>query len=232
VIAAGRFSEYAVTVRWLRDRVCVLALLLLAVPVLAGCGAAAARTVHIERTASRPTCPRAWLAGWQRLANRIHAAVYCPAWMPSPLTGQITGDVNYAGGGGYVLSVSKDRSYLASFAWVEMPTGEVHVNLRGYPGREAVPTCIEENYFNGKLYKKPVPCFAEPHGTVTENGITARVYTVNQDADLWHILYAWHYRGGLYTVSQHVAAPLGYKRVVASLHRILRNLVLVRPSAG
>ena len=207
------------------------ALLLLAGAALAGCGGGGVAPSSAAATPAKArTCPAAWLAGWQKLANRIHAPVYCPAWMPSPLTGQITGRVNYAGGGGYVLSVSKDRSYLASFAWVEMPTGEVHVNLRGYPGRTKIPTCVEEDYENGKLLKTPIPCFADPRGTVTENGITARVYTVNQDADLWHVLYAWHYRGGLYTVSQHVAAPLGYRRVIASLHGILRDLVLVEPA--
>jgi hypothetical protein len=53
---------------------------------------------------------------------------------------------------------------------------------------------------------------------------------VNQDADLWHVLYAWHYRGGLYTLSEHVAQPLTYKKVVANLHRMLRGLVVVRPN--
>ena len=209
-----------------------LALLVFAAAVVAGCGGAGA-TAPSAQPAAAPkyrACPAAWLAGWQKLADRIHAPVYCPAWMPSPLTGQISGDVNYAGGGGYVLSVSKDRSYLASFAWVEMPTGEVHVNLRGYPGRTKIPTCVQLDYENGKLRRTPIACFADPRGTVTENGITARVYTVNQDADLWHVLYAWRYKGGLYTVSQHIAQPLGYRRVIASLHRILRNLVLVQPA--
>ena len=63
-------------------------------------------------------------------------------------------------------------------------------------------------------------------------GIVATVYTVNQDADLWHVLYAWRYRGGLYTVSQHVAAPLTYSQVIGSLNRILHNLVLVQPREG
>ena len=61
-------------------------------------------------------------------------------------------------------------------------------------------------------------------------GITATVYTVNQDADLWHVLYAWHFRGGLYTLSEHVAQPLTYAKVVANLHRMLRGLVLVEPT--
>ncbi len=32
-------------------------------------------------------------AGWQQLANRIGADVYCPGWLPDPLIGQIGGTV-------------------------------------------------------------------------------------------------------------------------------------------
>ncbi len=44
-------------------------------------------------------------------------------------------------------------------------------------------------------------------------------YTVNQDADKWHVLYAWTYRGSLYTISQHVAPPLTFPMVVRDLNR-------------
>jgi hypothetical protein len=54
---------------------------------------------------------------------------------------------------------------------------------------------------------------------------------VNQDADQWHILYAWHYAGGLYTVSEHVAPPFGYRKVRQNLDRMLRGMVVVRPTA-
>lgn len=178
-------------------------------------------------------CPAGWLPAYQRLANRIHADVYCPTWMPSPLTGEIGPNVSFAGSGGSSLSVSADRSYLALFVWAEASThDEVHVNLRGYPGRTAVPSCVEQNTNQGKIISTTVPCFADPRGTVTANGITATVYTVNQDADLWHVLYAWRHDGGLYTVSQHLAAPLTYAKVVQSLNRILAGLVLVHPATA
>jgi hypothetical protein len=202
--------------------------------VASGCGDTASSSKAAPRKLSaeqRHVCPAAWKPGWQKLANRIHAPVYCPSWVPSPLTGQILGQVSFGGSGGYSLSVSPDRSYLASLAWAEPQSGEVHVNLRGYPGRTKVPTCIYEDYNAGKLYKKPVPCFADARGTVTERGIKATVYTVNQDADLWHVLYAWHFRGGLYSVSEHVAQPLTYTKVVANLHRMLRGLVVVEPTS-
>jgi hypothetical protein len=62
------------------------------------------------------------------------------------------------------------------------------------------------------------------------NGITATIYMVNQDADQWHILLAWHHHGSLYTVSEHVIKPyLSASLVMKNLDRLLAGLVLVRP---
>jgi hypothetical protein len=58
------------------------------------------------------------------------------------------------------------------------------------------------------------------------------VYTVNQDADLWHVLYAWHHKGSLYALSEHVAQPLTYSQVVANVKRMIRGLDLVEPQAA
>jgi hypothetical protein len=120
-------------------------------------------------------------AAWQRLANRIHAPVYCPGWMPDPLDGVIGGRWN------------------------------------------TIPRCPAE------VGNTTVPCFADPHGTRHLNGIDATVYTVNQGADQWHVLYAWRRNGSLYALSQHVAPPLTYKKVVADLDRMLRSLVRIEP---
>ena len=65
---------------------------------------------------------------------------------------------------------------------------------------------------------------------MTENGIAATLYTVNQDADQWHLLLAWHHKGGLYAVSEHLAPPLDYRKLVSYLKRELRSLVLIAPS--
>jgi len=213
-------------------RALFVAVLLAALAGLAaGCGeTTSTKTAQAATRAS--TCPKAWRAGWQKLANRIHAPVYCPAWMPDPLTGQIQGRVSFGGAGGSVLSVDKDRSYLASFIWAEPQTGEVHVNIRGYPGLTTIPTGTKEDFNRGKTVKTKVACFADPGGLVRAPGIVARVYTANQDADLWHVLYAWRHDGGLYTISEHVAKPLTYRKVVANLNRMLRNLVLVEPQSS
>jgi hypothetical protein len=100
----------------------------------------------------------------------------------------------------------------------------LHVNLRGYPGRTTIPQCQS---LNGR---GTTPCFADPDGTLVENGIHATLYTVNQDADNWHLLYAWRHRGSLYAISEHLAPPLDYKRLLVYLKREVGALVLIHPS--
>jgi hypothetical protein len=189
---------------------------------LAACGGSSTERVNAH-VALGPTCPKAWLASWQKLANRIHAPVYCPGYMPDPLTGQIGGRWNN------IDSVDKDRSYLIGFVWQELGQ-EIHINLRGYPGVTKVPTCRSVELVDGKRHVSSVPCFADARGVKAIAGYRATMYTVNQDADQWHVLYAWSHAGSLYTLSQHVAPPLTFPQVVHSLNRIMRSLVLVRPS--
>jgi hypothetical protein len=186
-----------------------------------GCsgGAKPARgATHASAQALRCAHP----AGWQRLANRIQAPVYCPGWLPDPLVGQIGGTWNN------IDSVSADRSYLESFVWQETgggaAGGELHVNLRGYPGRTKVPTCT-----TGGAESRTVPCFDEPTRTITLRGIKATLYSVNQDADQWHLLLAWHAYGSLYALSEHVAPPLTADHVVRYLEHELRSLVVIKP---
>src|ERR671933_610005 len=100
----------------------------------------------------------------------------------------------------------------------------------GGPGRTRVPSCVDVNTVGGVTHRRRIPCFADPNGTKRARGIVATVYTVNQDADQWHVLYAWRRDGSLYTLSQHVAPPLGYRGAIRTLDRMLRNLVLVKPS--
>jgi hypothetical protein len=186
----------------------------------AGCGET--KKAEAAPAVSKPRC--AYPAGWQKLANKVGAAVYCPGWLPDPLKGQIGGRWNN------IDSVSKDRSWLESFVWQETgggaAGGELHVNLRGYPGRTTIPTCR-----TGGSESRNVPCFSDPAQTVTANGITARLYRVNQDADAWHALLLWRKDGTLYTLSEHVAPPLTFNHVVRYLKQELSSLVLVRPAA-
>ncbi len=139
--------------------------------------------------------------------------------MPQPLDAHI--------GGPYtdIDSVSRDRSYLISFVWFEPGSGEVHVNLRGYPSRLRIPTCSDLDT------NKPVPCFADQRGKVHSGGITARVFTANQGVDQWHVLYAWRHDGSLYALSEHVTPPYTYAEVQHNLNRMLAGLVLVEPKS-
>jgi hypothetical protein len=173
----------------------------------------------------RPTCPAGWKAGWQHLANRVKVPVYCPSWMPSPLDGKIGGAWDNG------VSVDPDRSYLVSFLWHEPPSQDVHVNLRGYPGRTRIPRCNADTEVAGRILKRTVPCFSDLHPVRRIAGLAVTPYTVNQGVDQWHVLYAWRRRGTLYTISEHVIKPLTYRQVVRNLDREVAGLVLIAPRA-
>ena len=221
--------------RRLRRLVVYLAALALAGALLAEVADARGAAVAAQATqaapaatgAAKPACPAAWRVTWRKLADRIKTPVYCPAWLPDPLTGDIGGRWSN------IDSVQPDGAYLMGFVWQETGPGaaggELHVNLRGYPGKTAIPTCEDTISSGGKVTRRALPCFDDARGTKRANGITVTVYTVNQGADQWHVLYAWRRGGTLYTLSQHVAPPLTYKKVIANLDRELASLELVRP---
>jgi hypothetical protein len=180
-----------------------------------GAGDAAAESRSGQLTAA-PKCPPSSREGWQKLADRIGAAVYCPSWLPAPLTGEIGGEWNST------RSIKSDRSYLIGFIWFERGSGEVHVNLRGYPGRSATPDC------NGQ------PCFSDLRAEKQVGGLHLQMFTVNRGADTWHVLYSWKLNGSLYAVSQHVVPALGLTvdSVTRNLDRIVKGLELVEPSSS
>jgi hypothetical protein len=178
------------------------------VVLAAGCGG----TKH---TGAGKTCPQAWRHGWQRLADRVKAPVFCPTVMPDPLTGDTTGPFRNG------VSVDPDRSYLVSFVAVLNPPEFVQVNFRGYPGRTSIPSCTEG--------KRAVPCFSHPAGHRHANGLDATVYTTAQDADANHIAYVWKDKGALYSVSELVGEPYGRSQVLRNLDAVLKNLARVKP---
>jgi hypothetical protein len=191
-----------------------------AVALVSAAGAGAQPAAH-----KAAVCPAAWKAGWVKLASKIDAPVYCPTWMPNPLNAQIGGQWQD------IYSIGKDRSYLVSFLeHGDMGSGDVHVNFRGYPGRTTIPTCQTVAIEGNRVVRGKTPCFADPHGTLRVGNILATVYTVNQDADQWHVLYAWRHAGSLYTVSQHVIPPYTYAQVLKNLHKLMHSLVLVEPA--
>ena len=146
--------------------------------------------------------------------------------MPDPLTGELDGQWNN------IYSVDPDRSYLAGFTWYEVHSGELHVNLRGYPGTTKIPLCSDVNTVAGKTKRRDVPCFSDSQGTQRMGDYEVTVYTRNRGADQWHILYAWERDGSLYTLSEHIAEPLTYAKVVQNMKRMLRGLVLIEPTTS
>jgi hypothetical protein len=202
-------------------------LLLALTVVLAGCSYGGEGDDENAAAKAAPKgCPAAWEPDWQRLANRVGVPVYCPSWMPSPLDAKIGGQWNSGG-----PLVRRDRSYLVGFLWHEAGSGDVHVNFRAYPNRTKVPTCIDTQTSGGRTRRRKVPCFSDPRGERTIGDKRVTVYTVSRDADQWHVTYLWRRNGTLYTVSEHVAEPLNFRRVVANLDRLVGGLELIRPTA-
>jgi hypothetical protein len=184
----------------------------------------------VEETASgrqrSAGCPAAWEPGWQKLADDVGMRVYCPSWMPSPIDAEIGGQWNSDG-----AIVDEDKSYLAGFLWHEAGSGDVHVNFRGYPGKTAIPQCLDTQTSGGKTRRRSVPCFSDRQGTREVGGKRVTVYTVSRDADQWHVTYTWKENGSLYAVSEHVAPPLTFRRVLQNLDRIVGGLEGIEPNA-
>ena len=182
--------------------------------VVAACGSASAN--ETARPAKPAACPAEWRAGWEKLARRADATVFCPSWMPHPLDGRIGGEWTD------IDDVDADGSYLVSFIWQESHTGEVHVNFRRYVGT-AMPRC------RASESRKSIPCFSDPAGKLRVGPIDATLYTVGRDADEWHLSYLWRFGGATYVVGAHVAPPLTYAKVKRNVERMLRGLVRVEP---
>jgi hypothetical protein len=194
----------------------VVALALPAIVAAAGCGGngdAGAGTAVQQREVEPAACPDEWKGGWEKLADRVGAAVYCPSWLPTPLLGELDGEW-------HSTKSVKRNGYLMGFIWFERGIGEVHVNLRGFPGSTAIPKCAGR------------PCFSDPGDPKRVAGVEVTPYSVNRGADTWHLLYAWEHEGSLYTVSQHVVPELSlsYSKVQSNLDRIMAGLELVEPT--
>ena len=202
------------------------ALAIVLASTLSACSGGGSETAAAEP--APPVCPKSWRTGWQALANDIDARVYCPSWLPYPLDGRFNGVFNGQ-------TVDPDRSYLVKFLYFDagLPGGpqEVHVVLRGYPGNTRLPRCDDSTVEDGKVVHHFSPCFSDTKGTRRFGTKRATLYTSNQGADQWHLLYAWRENGSLYTVSQHVTQPYTYAQVLRNLNRMMRTLVRIEPRA-
>ena len=117
-------------------------------------------------TAAKSGCPAAWRAGWQALANRIDAAVYCPTWMPNPLDAKIGGqfiDID---------SVAKDRSYLDQLPRARGRRERRRAReLPRLPGQYGDPDCKTVIPNGKKTIRGKTACFSGAAGVQTAPGI-------------------------------------------------------------
>ena len=188
--------------------------------VAAGCGGGGNSSPTPVAAPKPPECRQSEYASWQKLANEIKAPVYCPSWLPQPLVGKFSG--RFFNG----RSVDPDRSYLVSFVWFEAGQGfvsEVHVNLRAIRARRGFPPARTPSPRRARRCGRRSRASATAKGQKRVGGETVTVYTANQGADMWHVLYAWRRNGSLYTLSEHVAEPYSYDQVIAHLDRMMRE---------
>ena len=196
---------------------CVLVLGAVLLAVAAGCSGSESEesSAATPKPKAAPTCPR-------QVARRLAAAREPGrgARLLPDLDAEPARRRDRRASGTTARPSSKDRSYLVSFLWHEAGN-DVHVNFRGYPGRTTIPRCEDTQTVNGKTHGAArFPASATPGDTRLVGRLATTVYTVNRDADQWHVLYAWRRRGSLYTLSEHVAPPFTLGRVVRNLERI------------
>lgn len=196
----------------------LLAVLAVLVGLAAGC-AGDDVTSPAASASSPPTCPAQFRAGWQRLANRVDAPVYCPRWLPDPLKPEA-----------HLHSpIGADRSWQIGFHEYELRSVELHVVVSGYPNGRP-PQC--EDLKTGEFGS----CWQERHGTRRIGDRVVTVYERGVGHEASHVVYAWRERGTLYAASMHVDhrpnSALPRSRVKNQLARVVQSLVPIEPGHG
>ncbi len=187
---------------------------------LAGCGGGSYATQVAQK--STRSCPKAWHASWQRLANKIDAPVYCPSWIPDPLTGQIGGRWNN------IDSVSRGPQLPDRLRLAGEERGDPHQSAR-LSGRDEDPELPQHRARRRQEARHVRSVLRRLPRREDTRRLPGDTYTVNQDADQWHLLYAWRHGGTLYTLSEHIAPPYTLPRIVQNMNRMMGSLVLVQP---
>jgi hypothetical protein len=136
--------------------------------------------------------------------------VYCPAFMPSPFTGEI--------GGMWLTAKEPGRSWQLGWSWLEH--GDlVHVVFEGYPkSRPWPPSC------------DGVPCFDDRIGTEEIAGKKVTWYDRNEASHSGHLAAVFRANDYVYVVSMHMAQPYDTEaKVRSALVNTLSGLVPVQP---
>ena len=198
----------------LRSLNCLVALVALLAACGCGGGSDAAGSSAAPSAGQAPAgCPTAWVAGWQRFTDRVRSIVYCPSYVPPPITAEIGGQWNTAKAPG--------RSWQLGFAWLEHDQLE-HLVFEGYPASRWPPICP------GKPRR---PCFAHVVGKQTINGFQVTWYDHNQASHWHHLAAAFAANGRQYVVSMHVIDPYGTEQKVRdALTRTIQGLVPLTPA--
>jgi hypothetical protein len=188
--------------------------------VTAGCGGESSSPgSNSAPAASQPagssstvrTCPAAWTADWQAWANTIGAVVYCPTFIPSPLTAEI--------GGTWLTAKEPGRSWQLGYSWLEH--GDlVHVVFEGYPASRKWPPMCDG-----------VPCFDGETGTEAIAGKQVTWYEKNEASHSGHLAAVFRANGYVYVVSMHVSQPYDTDaKVRTALTRTVSGLVPMQPA--
>jgi hypothetical protein len=187
-------------------------LLVLLTPILgSGCGdeGSSAAPAPSSKSPARATCPAAWAAGWQAWTNKVGAKVFCPSFLPSPITGEIDGQWNTAKAPG--------KTWQLGYAWLEHDD-LVHVVFEGYPKKRWPPSC------------EGVPCFDDKVGTESINGHEVTWYDRNEASHSGHVAAVFRDGGYVYAVSMHVYRPYNsVKQVTGLVRKMVAGLVPLQP---
>jgi hypothetical protein len=136
--------------------------------------------------------------------------IYCPTFLPTPITGEIGGQWNTAQQPG--------RAWQLGYAWLEHDE-LVHVVFEGYPGRAWPVDC------------EGVPCFAHIVGRQRIGPFQVTWYDHNQASHTGHIAAVFRANGNVYVVSMHIAAPAAPEsKTKALVARMVAGLVPITPT--
>ena len=204
-------------------------LLAVAAVLVAGCGGKDAATTSATG-APATSCPKAWKAGWQKLANDVGATVYCPSWMPEPVDARINGIYK---NGRWVDK--KDRSYLVSFLWLDQDAGvsrEVHLNFRGYPGRTTIPSCQTTRTVEGQDRARHRFRASPISGATKRLGVDHgdRLHGQPGHRRVARPLPLAPRRLAVHGLASTSSSPYSYAQVVKNLERIIRGFVPLEPT--
>jgi hypothetical protein len=184
-------------------------LALTALAAAAGCGGGASASSGGTAAPASHGCPPARAASWHQWAARVHVTVFCPAWLPVQLDGEIGGDTTTVASAG--------RHWQVQFVWRADDFSQlIHVVFEGFAPGTWPARC------GGR------PCYGGLTGATDLGGRRVTWYARNAGSSTGHVAAVFHDGGEVYAVSLHVIDPYTPSSARATLRRIVAGLVPVR----